>query len=146
MISKQNPILLYRGVPEHSDEKERVGRWWSTDPYYAYHYSSGGNGRLFVAQVQPEVLSELAKDVSIDEGYENYLFPDEDPAGARTASEEEIVALRSATMIVEHDDIPGGSMIQRPHNAVEIGYEIFGQKDIGAAALSETARVRELER
>ncbi|GAC1387506.1 MAG: hypothetical protein NVS1B7_0840 [Candidatus Saccharimonadales bacterium] len=134
------PVLLYRGVPERKDN-DRLGRWWSTDPYYAYHYSNGGKGRLFVASVDETTLKTHAKDVSIDEGYENYLFPSTDPSDTRIASDEEIDALRAATTIESPDDMPGGPLIKRPDNAIEIGYAIFGPKDIGSTALSETTAI-----
>lgn len=142
---QKDKILLYRGTAEAREDASRAGAWWSTDPYYALRFSNGGEGQLFVAQVQREELTNYATDVSLDEGYENYLFAERDPDSVRLATSEEIKALNGRAAIDTPPNMPGGgSMLKRPDNPIEVGYEIFGPKDIGAVALSEATLSTEL--
>jgi len=71
------------------EERERKGAWWTTDPYSAYVYSSGGHGTMFIATVDKTILDSLAKDVTTESGYENYLFPETDPPEARIVTDDE---------------------------------------------------------
>ena len=134
-------ILIFRGITK-THERDRAGAWWSTDPYYALFHAGGGAGSLFVASVDEETLAKLSKDASIDEDYENYLFPKQDPPGIRTASTEEIEALRGARPTQPEDENPlSVGMVMHPNNAVEIGQRIFGDGDLGSLAVSEAVTV-----
>ena len=128
--------LIYRGTGENRGH-ERMGAWWSTDPYYSLRYADGGKGQFFVAQVDDDELTKHANIASIDEGYEIYIFPMQDPTTARLATAEEIEALRSEAIIDNPTDLPGGPLLRRPSNSVEIGYRIFAPQAIGATATNK---------
>lgn len=86
-------ILLFRGTAVPPDW-DRLGKWWTTNPYYAIGYGSSKQGQIFVANISSEELNEgldsgQIVDVTQDE-YKNYAFRASDPPGARPVSEEEL--------------------------------------------------------
>lgn len=138
-FEKPNSTLVFRGVAEHN--RERAGKWWSTDPYYALFYAKGGKGVLFVADVDNGYLQSHGNDASIDEGYENYTFPHIDPPGMRVATPEEIQELKDARPkppAGEEPLFPG--MVIHPENAVELGIKIF-RGNAGSIALPQVVTV-----
>ena len=44
---------------------------------------------MFIATVDKTILDSLAKDVTTESGYENYLFPETDPPEARIVTDDE---------------------------------------------------------
>jgi hypothetical protein len=124
--------LLYRGVGvEHN--RERIGSWWTTNPYYALVYASGGEGNMFVASIDTDKLTQLAYDVSQDEGYENYGFVEQDPPGARIVTQGEIEALIAISQSAAEADnidvstIPGGQeqLLRTPDEPIQAGRLVF---------------------
>lgn len=112
-------VYLYRGI-ERTHSQERVGKWWSTNPYYALTKASGS---LFFAKVPKAELEKYAKDVSLEAEYENYYFSDQDPSTARLVTEEELKELQSKARYSKGKI--GGTMMKPPDNPIEVGRAIF---------------------
>jgi len=118
-------ILLYRGINQPNLKGTRIGRWWSTDPYYALRYSGGHlEGKMFVAKISEEDLRRLSVDVSIDEGYENFYFRDEDPQNIREVARHEKELLYSFCTFSKAK--VGGELMKPPPDPIERGKRIFG--------------------
>lgn len=115
--------LLYRGVNQPNLNR-RIGRWWSTNPYYALHFA-GSKGEMYVAKISKLDLKELAKDVSIEEDFENFFFQVQDPPGARKVIRREIKELLSFATFTETSG-PGGTLMKPPADPIAVGKEIFG--------------------
>lgn len=123
--AEEEEILLFRGIEIKTDGNQ-IGKWWSTNPYYSYHYSNGDVGEMYVVSLKKQDLDKLAKDVSLESEYQNYFFS-EDPPNARRITSEESDALESNTTFSK-GNAPGGQIMKTPDNAVEIGKMIFGNK------------------
>ena len=116
-------ILLYRGVNQSNYKYGRTGRWWTTNPYYAYRHSNNGKG-MYVAKIDEIDLKRLSTDVSIEEDFQNYYFRDIDPPGNRQVTSEEIKRLlRFATF---SKGTIGGTMMKQPNDPIKVGRSIFG--------------------
>ena len=115
-------ILLYRGINQPNLKYGRAGRWWTTNPYYAYRFSDDGKG-MYVAKIDERDLNKLSIDVSIEEEFQNYYFRNIDPPN-RIATSEEIKRLLSYATFSK--GIIGGIMMKQPNNPIEIGKKIFG--------------------
>lgn len=126
-------VTLFRGVGPRKGEIERAGRWWSTSPWYAMRHRSR-DGTLYVAEVEESELKALAKDKSIEEDFQNYLFVDRDPPGTREASREEIDEYSKHEIpSTPNSGSPGSRFpkavfIKKPEDHVELGRRIFGRK------------------
>lgn len=97
-LSFQNNIHLFRGIGKPNN-LDRIGRWWSTNPYYAMVYGGSMVGQIYVATISKALLQQgLAdrsiKDASQDE-YPNYIFANQDPPGARPLTMPEIAKLQN---------------------------------------------------
>lgn len=125
-------ILIYRGI-DKSNVRERLGAWWTSDPFYALRYSSGGKGELYHAKVTPQQLKSMAHDVSFEAETKTFTFPKADPPGAQRATSEQISALKSHQVVTR---MPiGGDIVKNPANPAEVGREIFGQRVIPPAMI-----------
>lgn len=120
--------LIYRGVGQE-DNRPRMGQWWTTNPYYALAYAGADNGQMFVARIDTDALARMARDVSQDEGYENYGFVEQDPPEARVVTQAEIEALMTISQNEAGNtgtpDLPGGQLLKTPNNPVEAGRIVF---------------------
>ena len=118
--------LLYRGLNQPKN-RNRIGRWWTTSPYYALTYKGGENGEMFVAAVAPSDLEKLAQDASIDSDIygEFYFFGDVDPPSARKVTPEEIKELEARATFTQGEI--GGLLMRPPENFAEVGKKIFGK-------------------
>lgn len=67
LLGSLDELVLFRGVNQPNIHG-RIGRWWSTDPFYALQYSGGGKGFFAVAKVLRRDIEKLAKDASIEAG------------------------------------------------------------------------------
>lgn len=121
---KEQYVLVYRGVGAQQEKisTDHIGYWWTVNPYYSIP-KSRGKGTFFVALVKVIDLENSAKDVSIDE-YPNYGF-EEDPSGARLASDIEFDLLHNRTVLSRASKLPGGTFLKTPENFSQIGQEIF---------------------
>lgn len=115
-------ILIYRGVV--SPKEGAVGRWWSTNPYYAFRYSDTGEGELYYTKMKLSEIKRLSSDASLEHEFQNYVFK-EDPPNIRKATNEQTKLLRSKIIFTR--GFIGGDMATWPDDAVEIGKSIFDE-------------------
>jgi hypothetical protein len=145
-IGTQNfPILIYRGI-QRSHKEGRMGSWWTNDPYLALHYSDQGKGDMFVANIDNETFIDLKDEAfsgSYGQGADSYYLRN-DPPNARIVTPEEINELKTApTYRPPEYRADGTRIVEKTDNGIEIGYRIFGTKDPGFIAVSETVTILE---
>jgi hypothetical protein len=138
----QDVIPLFRGIGQPNN-LDRLGRWWTTNPYYALRYAGIKEGQFFVAQISKQELEQglqngMIKDASQDE-YPNYIFAQSDPPGARPATAQEITQLRILSGDLDQNGqeippeprvgiMPSVRIFRQLHNqdAINAGYKVFG--------------------
>jgi len=93
-IQFKNIIHLFRGVGGPSTPADRIGHWWSTNPYYSINYGGNQVGQIFHAAISKADLKNGLADNSIvdasQDEYPNYIFRNADPDGAKPMTEEEL--------------------------------------------------------
>ena len=114
-------VLLYRGINQ-PNLKNKIGHWWSTNPYYAQRFM-GPKGEMYVAKIDSALLEKMSKDVSIEAEFQNYFF-EEDPPGVRRVLPEEITLLLGKATYSEAR--LGGTLMKPPDDPIAAGKEIFG--------------------
>jgi hypothetical protein len=96
-LSFQNRIHLFRGIGKPNN-LDRIGKWWSTNPYYAMVYGANMVGQIFVATIDKEQLQQGLADRSIADAsqdeFPNYIFRSTDPPNARPMTMPEITKLK----------------------------------------------------
>ena len=90
-------IYLFRGIGGPPNPFDRIGRWWSTNPYYALSFGSVNHNQTFVAGISKNDLTQglqqgIINDVTQDE-YPNFIFQN-DPHGARKLTPQEVLKFR----------------------------------------------------
>jgi hypothetical protein len=97
-LSFQNNIHLFRGIGK-ANNLDRVGKWWSTNPYYAMVYGGNQVGQVYVATIDKPTLQRGLADRSIKDAtqdeFPNYIFGNSDPPGARAMTMPEMQKLRT---------------------------------------------------
>ncbi len=104
--------LIYRGVNGVTGQ-ERIGPWWTTNPFLALDYVGTDDGSLFVASMDGVDGLELGSHQKIED---HPLATD--PSDARLATLEQLAALTEIAAQYELSD-------QWPDNYREIGRIIF---------------------
>ena len=118
-------IILYRGVKQ-PNLKGRVGKWWSTNPYYAFLYSNDGKN-FFYCVMEKKYLNENSLDVSLEDNFDNYFFAKEDPPEIKLATHAQIKKLISyVTITPKIGKRPGGDLFKPPEDPIAVGNSIFG--------------------
>lgn len=133
-IQFRNTIHLFRGVGGTPAPADRIGRWWSTNPYYSIRYGENRVGHIFHAAISKSDLENGLEnnsivDVSQDE-YPNYVFKNDDPAGAKPMTEEELQQFR----ILSGENKPSPEVGSgRPGGGEPLFRQLWGQEAIDAA-------------
>ena len=130
-IQFRDTIHLFRGVGGPPTPADRIGRWWSTNPYYSIRYGENRIGNIFHAAISKADLEDGLEndsivDVSQDE-YPNYVFRNADPAGAESMTEEELQQFH----ILSGKNKPEVS--GRPGGDQPLFRQLWGQEAINAA-------------
>ena len=115
-------VYLYRGINSPANQGQRLGAWWTTDPYYALRYA-GHKGEMYHAPIKQSQLKQLAHDASIESEFQNYIFP-QDPPGLRPVTPQEISRLRQHQTTTPSP--VGGPLVKSPPNPIDVGRSIFG--------------------
>jgi hypothetical protein len=131
-IQFRNTIHLFRGVGGTPAPADRIGRWWSTNPYYSIRYGENRVGHIFHAAISKSDLEDGLEndsivDVSQDE-YPNYVFKNDDPAGAKSMTEEELQQFRILSG-KNKPEVGSG----RPGGDEPLFRQLWGQEAIDAA-------------
>ena len=129
-IQFRDTIHLFRGVGGPPTPADRIGRWWSTNPYYSIRYGENRIGHIFHATISKADLEDgLANDSIVDvsqDEYPNYVFRNDDPAGAKPMTEEELLQFQ----ILSGENKSSGS---RPGGGEPLFRQLWGQEAIDAA-------------
>ena len=139
--STQNTIHLFRGIGGPPNPMDRLGRWWSTNPYYSIRYGGMKIGQIFHASISKSDLEAgLANgsiaDVTQDE-YPNYVFKNSDPQSAIPMTEPEITKFRILSGELDQNGHPlpqaprtgpGGQAFKQlfGNDAVNSAYKVYG--------------------
>ena len=131
ILQFRDTIHLFRGVGGHPTPADRIGRWWSTNPYYSIRYGENRIGNIFHAAISKADLEDgLANDSIVDvsqDEYPNYVFRNADPAGAKSMTEEELQQFH----ILSGKNKPEVS--GRPGGDQPLFRQLWGQEAINAA-------------
>lgn len=139
---KSSKIYLFRGIKEVK-EGERIGAWWSENPYYSLVYKNAQHGKMFIASLTESKLQDLITegvvvDASLDE-YNNYFF-NEDPENIREVTSDEYEVLDASTLISSHPFF-SGELRKFPDDFHSIVNKIFGlnksESSLHSAPLSD---------
>ena len=134
-IQFRNTIHLFRGVGGTPAPADRIGRWWSTNPYYSIRYGENRVGHIFHAAISKSDLEDgLANDSIVDvsqDEYPNYVFKNDDPAGAKPMTEEELRQFQILSGENPPKEVGGRS---RPGDGGQpLFRQLWGQEAIDAA-------------
>jgi len=122
VVLGKDDVILFRGIKDPNN-RTSIGRWWSTNPFYALKYGNIKQGQIFIAKIKETELKTLARDVSIEGHYKNYFFVDQDPPNARELNQKEIDQLMSFSIITKAP--VGGNIFKYPDDPVGIARSIF---------------------
>ena len=137
-LAFQNRIHLFRGIGRPNN-MDRLGRWWSTNPYYAVKYGGSQLGQVFVATLNKGDLQRGLSDGSVadvtQDEYPNYVFRTVDPPGARPMTMVELQGLQKLaggnsppTTSPGRPAMPGGQTLKQlwGQAAIKAAYDVFG--------------------
>jgi hypothetical protein len=131
--SLRDHVYLFRGIGGPPNPLSRLGKWWSTNPYYGMRYGGLVPGQIFVAVMPRSAIEEgLANGSIVDatqDEYPNYIFR-QDPARARAMTPEEIQQFRdlAGPSVPSPTSFPGGEVFRQLHGqaAVDAAYKVYG--------------------
>ena len=140
-IQFKNTIHLFRGVGGTSTPADRLGRWWSTNPYYSINYGGNQVGQIFHAAISKADLENGLENNSIvdasQDEYPNYIFRNADPAGAKPMTEEELQQFHILSgNLDQYGNKPPPEVrsdINRPGGGQPLFRQLWGQEAINAA-------------
>jgi len=135
-INFHNSVYLFRGIGGKPNPLDRLGRWWSTNPYYSIRYGGGKEGQIFVAKMDKQAIEEglvtgIIVDATQDE-YPNYIFKQHDPSQARRMTAQEIQqfkTLANPDNLSSNPNRIGGETFRQlwGQEAIDAAYKVFGE-------------------